>query len=136
MAKKIVKKITKKTIKYQPKKIVKKTTKKIIKSKPVKTTKKISKTKPIKSYSKKLVLKPIKKTQQKLSQAVKKTMTIAEITRAYPECALIMMNHGLYCVGCGVAMYETLEEGARAHGISDLEIDDMMKEMNSAIAKR
>ena len=129
MAKKIVKKTTKKIAK----KIVKKTINK--KSKP---TKSIKKTLKIKSINSK---KPISKQiitslKQESNQLIKKTMLITEITRAYPECAIIMMTHGLYCVGCGVAMYETLEEGAKAHGMSELEIDQMIKEMNSVVNKR
>lgn len=115
----MAKKIVKKTIKTTTKKL----TKKINKKTPDKSKKQTSKS--TKSISKKIIY-----------QKVKKTMLITEITRAYPECALIMMNHGLYCVGCGVAMYETLEEGATAHGMSDLEIDSMVKEMNSTIEKK
>ena len=109
MAKKTVKKAKKKTIKKIAKKLVKKTAKKTSK----------------KSVSKKIS-----------GQKIKKTMLITELTRQYPECAMIMMNHGLYCVGCGVAMYETLEDGAKAHGMSEQEIDHMVKEMNSAIQKK
>jgi hybrid cluster-associated redox disulfide protein len=90
----------------------------------------------IKKTSKKPVAKLIKPISKKKSDKIKKTMLITEITGKYPECAMIMMTHGLYCVGCGVAMYETLEDGAKAHGMSDLEIDSMVKEMNSVVNKR
>ena len=47
-----------------------------------------------------------------------------------PEAAEIMMKYGLHCIGCHISAYETVEEGARAHGISEDNIDNLLSELN------
>jgi len=42
-----------------------------------------------------------------------------------------MLRYGLHCVGCMAAAGETLEEGAKAHGMKDKEIERMVSEINS-----
>lgn len=48
-----------------------------------------------------------------------------------PKALKIMLEHGLHCVGCLAARFETLEQGAKAHGMSDKEIDEMLNKINS-----
>ena len=64
---------------------------------------------------------------------IKKDMIIGKVVKNYPETAKIMFNYGLHCIGCHVAASETLEQGCKAHGIEDKDIDEMVKEMNKAI---
>ncbi|MBS3107494.1 DUF1858 domain-containing protein [Candidatus Woesearchaeota archaeon] len=59
-----------------------------------------------------------------------KKMTFAEILDARPDAAEIMMKYGLHCIGCAAAHFETVEEGCKAHGISDKNIDKMIEEIN------
>jgi len=61
---------------------------------------------------------------------IKKDMQIGEVLEKYPDTAIVMMNHGLHCVGCHVAAWETIEQGSKAHGMSDEQIDQMVKDMN------
>ncbi len=42
---------------------------------------------------------------------------IAQLVAELPIAAEVMRAFGLGCSGCGVSKYETIEEGARAHGI-------------------
>lgn len=58
-----------------------------------------------------------------MSDTVTKEMSIGEIVAKYPETAGTFMEWGLHCYGCAVARYETLEQGAAAHGIS---VDDFV----------
>ena len=58
---------------------------------------------------------------------------LGKIASNYPRAAEILMAHGLHCIGCGVSAFETLEQGAKAHGMDDTEIKKMLKEINSAI---
>ncbi len=60
-------------------------------------------------------------------------MTLGDIISRYPKTAEIMMKRGLHCVGCHVAAFETLEQGAKAHGMSDKDIETMLKEMNDLV---
>ncbi len=64
---------------------------------------------------------------------ITKDMTLGDIISRYPETAEIMMKRGLHCVGCHVAAFETLEQGAKAHGMSDKDIESMLKEMNDLV---
>lgn len=64
---------------------------------------------------------------------ITRDMTLGDIISRYPETAEVMMKKGLHCVGCHVAAFETLEQGAKAHGMSDKDIESMLKEMNNLI---
>ena len=64
---------------------------------------------------------------------ITKDMTLGDIISRYPETAGVMMKRGLHCVGCHVAAFETLEQGAKAHGMSDNDIESMLKEMNNLV---
>ena len=61
---------------------------------------------------------------------ITKNMKISEIIKNYPKSILIFMKYGLSCVGCPLAMNETLEEGAKVHGI---DVNDLLKELNKEI---
>ncbi len=67
---------------------------------------------------------------------ITKDMALGEIVARYPEAAMVMFRHGLHCAGCHAAAFETLEQGAKAHGMSDSSIAKMLKEMNGSIADR
>jgi len=65
-----------------------------------------------------------------MSDTVTKEMSIGEIVAKYPETASTFMEWGLHCYGCAVARYETLEQGAVAHGIS---VDDFVAALNKVV---
>lgn len=58
-------------------------------------------------------------------------ISIAEILEQKGELAeRILGMYGLYCGGCQGAIYETLEQGATAHGLSKLEINRLVNALN------
>ncbi|MBS3163597.1 DUF1858 domain-containing protein [Candidatus Woesearchaeota archaeon] len=61
---------------------------------------------------------------------ITKEMSIEDILNKCPDAAEVMFSGGLHCVGCHVAASESLEDGAKAHGLSDKQIADMVKEIN------
>ncbi len=65
---------------------------------------------------------------------IKKDMTFGEVFDKNPEkimeLANVMMKHGLHCVGCHVASWETIEQGAKTHGMEKKEMDKMLDELN------
>lgn len=67
---------------------------------------------------------------------INKEMTIGEIVAKFPEAIPIMMQYGLHCVGCHVAAYETVEQGAAAHGMDENQINKMLEDMNKAIEEK
>ncbi len=69
----------------------------------------------------------LRETQKK---TITKNMTFAEILEKYPESANILFESGLHCIGCGMAMYETLEQGCLSHGMNKKQIDDLIKKIN------
>jgi hybrid cluster-associated redox disulfide protein len=40
------------------------------------------------------------------------------------------MKHGMHCLGCAAAHFETLEQGCGAHGI---DVDELVKDLNAAV---
>lgn len=58
---------------------------------------------------------------------ITKKMTFAEIMKKKPEAMEILMKKGMSCFGCPMAMQETLEQGAIAHGIN---VEKLVKELN------
>ena len=67
---------------------------------------------------------------------ITKNMKLGDVVQKNPEAAIVMMQHGLHCIGCHVAAFETIEEGARAHGMSDKDIAGMIRKMNETIAEK
>jgi len=66
-------------------------------------------------------------------QKINKKMTFAEIMQKNPEAGFILMEEGLHCAGCGMAAYETLEQGAMAHG---LDADKLVKKINAKLGRK
>jgi len=66
---------------------------------------------------------------------VTEDMTVGDVITKYPVAAEIFGKHGLSCIGCSVNTMEAVGMGARGHGMSDEEIQSMIKEANEAIAK-
>ena len=64
---------------------------------------------------------------------ITKKMIFAELLEKHPEAANILFESGLHCIGCGGAMYETIEQGCLAHGMSKKEIGELIKKINKEI---
>lgn len=65
-------------------------------------------------------------------KSISRDMLIGEITSKYPEVIPILVDHGLHCMGCHVATWESLEQGAAAHGIN---VDKVLDDLNKKIGK-
>jgi hybrid cluster-associated redox disulfide protein len=61
---------------------------------------------------------------------ITKDMTFFELMRTHPESVKVLQKHNLGCVGCMGAQNESLEQGARAHG---LDVESLLKDLNEAI---
>lgn len=92
-----------------------------MKSKLKKTAKKIDK-------KLKKVLNKNKKPAKKIkSNIITKDMTFMQILEKNPNAGEILFKNGMHCIGCAMAMDETLEQGAWAHG---LDADKIVNEIN------
>jgi hybrid cluster-associated redox disulfide protein len=56
-------------------------------------------------------------------------MTVEEVMRNFPGTSVIFAKYGLQCVGCPMALPETIEEAASVHG---LDVKKFIKELNEA----
>ena len=58
-------------------------------------------------------------------------MPIGDVVKNYPETIKVFLQHGLMCVGCAVARFENIKDGATAHGI---DVDALLTDLNQAVA--
>ncbi|MGB9860542.1 MAG: DUF1858 domain-containing protein [Moorellaceae bacterium] len=63
---------------------------------------------------------------------ITKDLSIMEVLQAYPEVRSIFVRHGMGCLECMGAMAETIETGARMHGIK---LEDLLEDLNKAIRR-
>jgi hybrid cluster-associated redox disulfide protein len=61
------------------------------------------------------------------AQVITADMPIGEVVARYPRTIHVFMRHGLRCVGCAVAQFENIRQGAESHGIN---VDALMKDLN------
>lgn len=66
-------------------------------------------------------------------QSIKKDMLLMEVVEKHPESAAILMGYGLHCVGCHFSDIDTLEAGAKLHGMDNETIEMMVKDINEVI---
>lgn len=48
---------------------------------------------------------------------ISKDMLIADLIQKDRGAAVVLMNHGLHCVGCMMAHHENLEQACAVHGV-------------------
>lgn len=63
---------------------------------------------------------------------IAKEMSITEVVSKYPDSIPVFMEHGMGCLGCAAARYESIEQGAKAHGI---DADKLVEALNKALDK-
>ncbi len=69
----------------------------------------------------------------KMENKIDKNMTFGELVRSFPEAGPILAGYGLHCIGCHIGVTETIEQGARAHGLDDEQLSQMLSELNAAV---
>ena len=74
--------------------------------------------------------KSAKKTTKKETQKITKDMTISEVVKKYPQTIEVFFNYGLYCVGCFAADFDTIESGAKVHGVN---VEHLLFDLNQKI---
>ncbi|WP_071431334.1 DUF1858 domain-containing protein [Angelakisella massiliensis] len=63
---------------------------------------------------------------------ITKEMGIMEVVNQYPQTVQVFRNFGMGCLGCAAAHFETIEQGAAAHG---MDIPALMEALNAAVAE-
>ena len=59
-------------------------------------------------------------------------MPIGDVVSKYPATINVSFKHGLGCVGCAVARFENIQQGAMAHGI---DVDTLIGDLNQAVTQ-
>jgi hybrid cluster-associated redox disulfide protein len=63
---------------------------------------------------------------------ITKDMTFGEILKDYPRAVPIFLKFGMHCIGCHIAVSETLEQGALAHGV---DADELVEDLNKHLVE-
>ncbi|MBW3001581.1 DUF1858 domain-containing protein [Candidatus Woesearchaeota archaeon] len=70
-----------------------------------------------------------------MAEEIKKTDIIGDVVEKHEKLAPIFFKFGMHCIGCPAARGESIEDGAKAHGLDDEKIDALIKELNEELAK-
>ncbi len=68
-----------------------------------------------------------------INMKIIKETTFAELLKEYPEVAEKLKEKGLGCIGCPMARFETIEQGAAMHGINP---DELIKDINKGLTEK
>lgn len=64
---------------------------------------------------------------------VTKDMVISDVLKKYPDVAVVMLEHGLHCVGCHANVFDTIEAGCAVHGLDEAAAEKLVDEINAYI---
>ena len=78
-------------------------------------------------------MKPKNNQTKTANEKITKEISFAELLQKHPESVETLMDSGMHCIGCPMAMQETLEEGAFAHGINP---EKLTEEINKILRKK
>lgn len=62
---------------------------------------------------------------------ITKEMTFGEVLKKYPQTVRTFFEYGMHCFGCHIAVSETIEQGALAHGVN---VDQLMEDLNKTVS--
>jgi hybrid cluster-associated redox disulfide protein len=60
---------------------------------------------------------------------------LLNVVQESPRAAQLLTEYGLHCLTCFFNEFDTLEMGAKVHGMTDKEVDDMINEINTQLEK-
>lgn len=75
------------------------------------------------------------KPKMKIAKITKKT-NMHQLLMERPELAGLLLSSGMGCIGCPMAEMETIEEGCKAHGMNNKEIDKLVEKLNKKVEKK
>lgn len=64
---------------------------------------------------------------------ITKDDNLGEIVYKYPEVAQVLTDYGLHCVGCALSPFDTVETGAKIHGLEEEDIKEMLAKANEVL---
>lgn len=64
---------------------------------------------------------------------ITKDTNLADLVFAYPQAAEVLLDYGLHCVGCAGNSFDTIEMGAKIHGMTAEEINEIVERVKEVI---
>jgi hybrid cluster-associated redox disulfide protein len=61
---------------------------------------------------------------------IDRNMAIEDVVRRNPQTVPVFERHGLGCLGCRAALFESIEQGAKIHGV---DVEALIADLNEAI---
>jgi hydroxylamine reductase len=74
--------------------------------------------------------------KQVQAKIITKETPISKLIDEHPDVQEILMEYGLHCAGCSFSEFDTLEDGATMHGLSDEDVNLMVKDVNEIVGKK
>ena len=68
-----------------------------------------------------------------MAEKITGKMKLREVIEKYPETFRVFHEYGIHCIGCAMAAFETVEAGAKAHGI---DAKKFVADLNKAVKKK
>lgn len=72
------------------------------------------------------------KTNNKIEKITRES-NLADVVFNYPEAREVLLDYGLHCVGCAFSAADTIEQGAKIHGLGDKDTAEMLERINEVI---
>lgn len=65
-----------------------------------------------------------------MKEKITKDMRIKEVVEKYPKTLEVFAKYEFHCIGCPAASFETIEDGAKAHGVT---VEELIEDLNKSI---
>ncbi len=62
---------------------------------------------------------------------VTKDTLVGDLLQSYPQSVEIMANYGFHCINCNFNAFDSIENGAKIHGLTEAQINSLVSELNS-----
>ena len=66
-------------------------------------------------------------------QLISKDMSFGEVLQRFPHTFPVFGKYGMHCLGCSMSAFETIEQGAQAHGI---DVKKFVADLNAAASAK
>src|SRR5690349_20938572 len=66
------------------------------------------------------------------SRTIEPGMVIKSIVETWPDTVRVFAKHGLGCVTCSIASFDTVEKGARAHRVA---VEPLLEDLNLVLVQ-
>ncbi|MPM87834.1 hypothetical protein SDC9_134934 [bioreactor metagenome] len=69
-----------------------------------------------------------------MKKNINKNSNLAELIQKNPDANELLLEYGLYCGNCFAAGFDTLEQGAQLHGMTDEEVEELVEYLNANLS--